>query len=114
MSEEIQKTSQGTYARLYEVQEEMSRRSTNPRGRPHKKIQRKPTTVHLTSLEKRNLNELKLLVDEQFIINQSELIGLAIDTLNMLMQKKGKIVIQKGEVRDVDSFRRLLYEIIKS
>ncbi len=114
MSEDSQ-NSQGTFARLYDAQEEMSRRTAiKPLGRPPKKIQRKPTTVHLTSTEKRGLNELKLVIDEQFTVNQSELIGLAIDTLNVLMQKKGRVAMQKGEVHDIDSLRRLLTEIVKS
>lgn len=108
------KDGEGTFARLYDVQEELSRRHTKPLGRPRKKVRRKPTTVHLAPAEKRNLSELKLLLDEHFSINQSELVGVAISSLNALMQSKGKAAIANGRIRDIESFREFISEIINS
>ncbi len=104
----------GTFARLYDVQQELNRRQTKPLGRPPKKVQRKPTTIHLAPAEKRNLAELKMLMDGQFPINQSELVGVAIDSLNALMQSKGKVAIANGQIRDAESFRSFIYGIINS
>jgi hypothetical protein len=106
------KENEGTFARLYDVQEELSRRQTRPLGRPPKKIQRKPTTVHLTSAERRKLTELKLLLDDHLSINQSELIGIAINSLNALMQSKGKTALASGVVYDIETFHQLVFEII--
>ena len=71
----------GTFAQLYDVHEELSRRNTKPLGRPPKKVRRKPTTVHLTPSESRNLTKLQLQASEQFTVNRSELTGIAIDLL---------------------------------
>ncbi|MDM8521433.1 hypothetical protein QUF64_15405 [Anaerolineales bacterium HSG6] len=110
----IPSESEGTFARLYDVQEELKRTNTKPLGRPRKKIQRKPTTVHLTPAEKRNMAELKMLLDEHLSINQSELAGIAISSLNALMQNKGKTALANGVVYDIDSFRELVYGFINS
>ena len=82
---------EGTFAQLYDVQEELSRRNAKPLGRPPKKVQRKPTTIHLTQAENRNLSKLHLLVNDQFSINRSELVGVAIDALSVLMEEKGMV-----------------------
>lgn len=106
---------QGTFAQLYDVQEELIRRDTKPLGRPRKKIQRKPTTIHLTKSESRNLSRLHLLINEQFSVNRSELVGVAIDVLTTLMEeKKGLNVVEKAQVRDVETFRQLVFDFIKS
>lgn len=105
---------QGTFAQLYDVQEELSRRNVKPLGRPPKKVQRKPTTVHLTKSEIRNLSKLQLLVSEQFSVNRSELVGVAIDALTLLIEEKGKMAVQNGQIRDVDAFRQLISDFIKS
>jgi len=104
----------GTFARLYDVQEEMSRRHAKPLGRPPKKIQRKPTTVHLTSAEKRSLMELKLMLDDYCSINQSELIGVAIEALSCLMQNEGQTAIHEGQISDLETFKRVVREITTS
>ena len=65
---------QGTFAKLYDVHEQLSRRNTKPLGRPRKRVQRKPTTVHLTQSEIRSLSQLHLSVNEQLPINRSELV----------------------------------------
>ncbi|MDM8527130.1 hypothetical protein QUF58_02860 [Anaerolineales bacterium HSG24] len=115
MSNQITPTeNEGTFARLYDVQEELNRTNIKPLGRPRKKVQRKPTTVHLTSAEKRNMAELKMLLDEHLSINQSELVGIAISSLNALMQNKGKTVLASGAVYDIDSFREVVYGFINS
>lgn len=105
---------QGTFAQLYDVQEQLNRRNTKPLGRPPKKVQRKPTTVHLTKTEARNLNRLHLLVSEQFSVNRSELVGLAIDILTLLMEEKGKSAVENAQIQDIETFRQVIYDFIKS
>ena len=85
------RTGQGTFARLYDVQEELSQRNVKPLGRPRKKIRRKPTTVHLTQPEMRNLSKLHLVVNDRLSINRSELVGIAVDALACLIEKNDKI-----------------------
>jgi hypothetical protein len=104
---------QGTFAQLYDVQEQLSRRNTKPLGRPPKKVQRKPTTVHLTKTEVRNLNKLHLLVNEQFSVNRSELVGVAIDFLTLFVEEKGKNLVENAEIRDVEVFRQAVSDFIK-
>lgn len=108
-----QKT-EGTFAQLYDVQQQIIRRDAKPLGRPPKKVQRKPTTVHLTKAEIRNLSKLHLLVNEQFPANRSELIGLAIDTLQLLLEEKGKDALTETQPADLDAFRQLIFDFIKS
>lgn len=103
---------QGTFAQLYDVQEELSQRHARPLGRPPKKIKRKPTTIHLTQSESRNLSKLHLLVNEHFSVNRSELVGVAIDTLNILIQKKGLKPLQDAEIRDAEEFRELIADFL--
>lgn len=105
---------QGTFAKLYDVHEQMSQRNTRPLGRPRKKIQRKPTTVHLTQSEIRSLSQLHLSINEQFSANRSELIGVAIDTLTFLLQEKGDKIIKEAEIRSVEALREAVFDFIKS
>jgi hypothetical protein len=37
----VSREGQGTFAQLYDVQEQLNRRNTKPLGRPPKKVQRK-------------------------------------------------------------------------
>ena len=104
----------GTFAQLYDVQEELSRRNAKPLGRPRKKVQRKPTTIHLTQSENRNLSKLHLLVNDQFSINRSELVGIAVDVLSNLMEEKGVTSLENAHIRNVDDFRQLLLDFLKS
>ncbi|MDH3676441.1 MAG: hypothetical protein OES12_13175 [Anaerolineae bacterium] len=99
---------QGTFAQLYDVQEELSQRHSKPLGRPPKKIQRKPTTIHLTQVEIRSLSQLHLLVNDHFSINRSELVGVAIDVLSHIMEHKGDKALAGAHIRDLDSFREFL------
>ncbi|MFN8459443.1 MAG: hypothetical protein U0401_33135 [Anaerolineae bacterium] len=114
MADNPKREGQGTFAQLYDVQEQLSRRNAKPLGRPPKKVQRKPTTVHLTKTETRNLNKLQLLVGEQFTVNRSELVGIAIDVLTLLMEEKGKNLAVNSEIKDVEAFRQYLYDFVKS
>ncbi len=114
MTESTKQERQGTFAQLYDVQEELSRRHTKPLGRPPKKVQRKPTTIHLTKSETRNLNKLHLLVSEYFTVNRSELVGVAIDALTLLIEERGKNVMNEAQVRDVEAFRQAISDFIKS
>jgi hypothetical protein len=110
----VTREGQGTFAQLYDVQEELSRRGAKPLGRPPKKVQRKPTTVHLTKTEARNLNKLHLLVNEQFSVNRSELVGVAIDVLTLLLEQRGKSVAENSQIRDIESFRQFISDFVKS
>jgi hypothetical protein len=114
MAEKKTRAGQGTFARLYDMQEELSQRHVKPLGRPRKKIQRKPTTIHLTQAEVRSLSKLHLLVNEYSSINRSELVGIAIDTLTLLIEQKGKMIIEGDDIRDAEDFRQLVYDFIKS
>ena len=105
---------QGTFAQLYDVQEQLSRRNSKPLGRPPKKVQRKPTTVHLTKSEVRNLSKLHLLTNEHFSVNRSELIGVAIDALALLIEDKGQKILEAFEPQDLESFRQVVLDFIKS
>lgn len=105
---------QGTFAQLYDVQQQLDRRSSKPLGRPPKKIQRKPTTIHLTKSEIKNLNKLHILVSEQFSANRSELVGLAIDVLVALLDEKGKKAIELSQIQDMEAFRRSILDFLKS
>jgi hypothetical protein len=113
MAEKKTRAGQGTFAKLYDMQEELSQRHLKPLGRPRKKIQRKPTTIHLTQAEVRNLNKLHLLVNEHCSINRSELVGIAIDTLTLLIEQKGMAIFKEDEVRDAEDFREVVFDFIK-
>jgi hypothetical protein len=103
----------GTFAQLYDVQEELNRRSAKPLGRPRKKVSRKPTTIHLTPAETRNLGKLHLLVSEQFSVNRSELVGVAIDALIALVEQKGLKPLDGPDVRDAEDFRQIIFDFMK-
>jgi hypothetical protein len=110
----VTREGQGTFAQLYDVQEQMSKRNAKPLGRPPKRVQRKPTTIHLTKSEARNLNKLHLLMSEQFSANRSELVGVAIDILTFLVEEKGKDAIENAQIRDIETFRHFISDFIKS
>jgi hypothetical protein len=110
----IKRDGQGTFAQLYDVQEQLSQRDVKPLGRPRKKIQRKPTTIHLTQLESRTLSELHLLVNDKFSINRSELVGVAIDALSILIENEAMETLEKARIQDVKSFRELICDFVKS
>jgi hypothetical protein len=110
----VSREGQGTFAQLYDVQEQLNRRNTKPLGRPPKKVQRKPTTVHLTKAESRNLNKLHLLVSEQFSVNRSELVGIAIDALTLLLEDKGKNGAGIAQLQDIEAFRGFISDFMKS
>lgn len=109
---ETNRQGQGTFAQLYDVQEELSQRNARPLGRPPKKVQRKPTTIHLTQAESRNLSKLHLLVNDQFSINRSELVGVAIDALSVLMEAKGVKALEEARIRDVEAFREFVADFM--
>lgn len=114
MAEKKARAGQGTFAKLYDVQEELSQRGLKPLGRPRKKVRRKPTTIHLTQSEMRKLSKLHLLVNEHFSINRSELVGVAIDVLTVLIEEKSEEIIKTGGVRDVEVLRQSLIDFMKS
>jgi len=114
MAEKKGRDGQGTFAQLYDVQEELSRRNAKPLGRPRKRVQRKPTTIHLTQAENRNLSKLHLMVNDQFSINRSELVGVAIDVLTALLEKKGIEALEGEYIRDVEAFREMARDFAKS
>lgn len=108
------RSGEGTFARLYDVQEELSQRNLKPLGRPRKRIRRKPTTVHLTQSEMRSLRELHLLVNEKFSVNRSELVGVAIEILNSLIAEKDEVITEDNQIRDIETFRQSVIDFIKS
>jgi hypothetical protein len=114
VDQETKPERQGTFAQLYDVQEQLNRRQSKPLGRPPKRIQRKPTTVHLTKSEVKNLNKLHLAVGEHFSVNRSELVGVAIDVLALLMEGKAKKTIENTQIQDIDALRKLVFDFVKS
>lgn len=104
---------QGTFAKLYDVQEELSQRNIKPLGRPRKKIRRKPTTVHLTQAEMKNLSKLHLLFNDHMSINRSELVGIAVDVLACLAAEKGQVLAEDNEIRDVEVLKQTFIDFIK-
>ena len=105
---------QGTFAKLYDVQEELSQRNVKPLGRPRKKIRRKPTTVHLTQAEMKNLSKLHLLLNDHISVNRSELVGIAVDVLACLIEEKAKILAEDSEIKEVETLKQTLVDFIKS
>jgi hypothetical protein len=102
-----------TFARLYDLQEELRQKEKPRLGRPPKRVKRKPTTVHLTAEEAQALGELHLLFKRYFSVNRSELVGVAIELLAGLVHEDGSTLL--GEtVTDLLALRRRLSEIIKS
>ena len=102
-----------TFARLYDLQEELRQRERPRLGRPPKRIKRKPTTVHLTTEENQALGELHLSVKRHFSVNRSELVGLAIEVLAGLIHEDDSTLLDET-VTDLRAFKKRLYEIIKS
>jgi hypothetical protein len=102
-----------TFARLYDLQEELRQREKPRLGRPPKRIKRKPTTVHLSAEEAQALGELHLSVKRHFSVNRSELVGLAIEMLAGLIHEDGSVLLDET-VTDLRVLRRRLYEFIKS
>ena len=102
-----------TFARLYDLQEELRQREQPRLGRPPKRIKRKPTTVHLTAEEAQALGALHLSVKRHFSVNRSELVGLAIEILAGLIHEDGSTLLDET-VNDLGALKRRLYEIIKS
>jgi hypothetical protein len=101
-----------TFARLYDLQEELRQREKTRPGRPPKRVKRKPTTVYLTAEEAQILGELQLVVKRHFNVNRSELMGLAIEVLAGLIHGDGSTLLD--ETMDLWSLRRKLYDFIKS
>jgi hypothetical protein len=103
-----------TFARLYDLQEELRQREKPRLGRPPKRIKRKPTTVHLTAEEAQALGELHLSVKRHFSVNRSELMGLAIEVLAGLVHHEDGSTLLDETVTDLLALKRRLYEVIKS
>jgi hypothetical protein len=114
VDQETKTERQGTFAQLYDVQEQLNRRQGKAPGRPPKKIQRKPTTVHLTKSEIKNLNKLHLTISEHFSANRSELVGVAIDVLTVLLEGKGKKVVSGGKIENIEALRQGIIDFVKS
>jgi len=104
----------GTFAKLYDVQEELTQRNVKPLGRPRKKIRRKPTTIHLTQSEMRNLSELHLVINDKVSVNRSEIVGIAIEALNLLLAINDEAIVGDEQIRDVETFRQSVIDFIKS
>jgi hypothetical protein len=103
-----------TFARLYDLQEELRQRGKPRLGRPPKRIKRKPTTVYLTAEEAQILGELHLLVKRYFSVNRSELMGLAIEVLAGLIYEEDSSTLLDEAVTDLWALKRRLYDFMKS
>src|SRR5262245_50545032 len=110
----VKQDAQGTFAQLYEVQEQLNRGNVRPLGRPPKKTHRKPTTINFTQAESRNLSKLHLMVNEECSVNRSELVGIAIDVLATLMETEGVKWLKNGQIEDVEALKRVISDFVKS
>jgi hypothetical protein len=102
-----------TFARLYDLQEELRQKEKTRLGRPPKRIKRKPTTIHLSAEENQTLGELHLWVKRHFSVNRSELVGLAIEVLAGLIHEDGSTLLDET-VTDLWTLKRRFYDFIKS
>ncbi len=115
MADQKDKNAQGTFAQLYDVQEQLNRRNSKPLGRPPKKIQRKPTTIHLTQSESRTLGKLQLEIGDEVSVNRSELVGIAIDAIAVILEEKGGLkALESVQVRDSEELRQFICAFLKS
>jgi hypothetical protein len=105
---------QGTFAQLYDVHEELSRKNNRPLGRPPKKVRRKPTTIHLTQAESRSLSKMQLQASEYFSVNRSEIVGVAIEVLATILEKNGENLVKKADFADLEGFRQAISGFVKS
>jgi hypothetical protein len=53
------------------------------------------------------------MVNEQISINRSELVGVAVDVLTALMEKKGVAWLKEAQIRDVEEFRQAISDFVK-
>jgi hypothetical protein len=53
-------------------------------------------------------------VSDQISANRSELVGVAIDVLALLMEEKGKNALESAQIQDIEALRQLLSDFIKS
>lgn len=95
-----------TFADLYDIQKELDRQTTRPQGRPRKKVQRKPTTIHLTKEENMLLRRLHLTMGEHLSINKSEIVGVAVEALATIMESDASF----DSARSVEDVKRLIKE----
>ena len=93
-----------TFADLYDIQKELDRQGTKPQGRPRKKVQRKPTTIHLTKEENTLLRRLHLTLGENLAINKSEIVGVAIEALAEIIKSDSSL----NGARNVEEVKRLI------
>jgi hypothetical protein len=103
----------GTFAKLYDVHQEKAQQNSRM-GRPPKKVRRKPTTVHLTSSESKSLSKLQMLASEQFSVNRSELTGVAIEVLALIIEQNDEKILGNGSVGSLEGLRQALLDFVKS
>jgi hypothetical protein len=51
---------------------------------------------------------------EQFSVNRSELVGVAIDILALLVEETGKNAAENAQIQDMEAFRQHISDFIKS
>jgi hypothetical protein len=103
----------GTFAKLWDVHKEKSQQNSKT-GRPPKKVRRKPTTIHLSQPESKSLSKLQLITSEQFSVNRSELVGVAIEALALIIEQNDEEILENGSVSSLDQFRQAVFDFITS
>jgi hypothetical protein len=102
-----------TFADLYDVQEELTRKGVKPMGRPKNKIKRNPTTVYLTKEEFMALRRLHLEMGEHLSsINRSQIMGIAIELMLELINMHNQDGRLLEGARSVDVVRRKLKDAL--
>jgi hypothetical protein len=73
----------GTFADLYEAERRV--RPTARPGRPRSRRQRKQTTIYLTPEQREALNDLHYAWNKQFKVDRSDIVGLSIEMLALMI-----------------------------
>lgn len=104
-----------TFADLYDVQEELTRKGVKPMGRPKNAVERKPTTIYLTKEEAMLLRRLHLVMsDHVSSVNRSHIVGLAIETLAELVALHNEDDKMLDGVRSLEGVKRKLTDLMMS
>jgi len=94
----------GTFADLYEAERRVHP-TTRP-GRPRSRRQRKQTTLYLTPEQKEALNDLHHAWNKQFKVDRSDIVGLSIEML--------ALVVSALDVSEFQTFESLKVQISRN
>ncbi len=98
------KRKRGTFADLYETEQQQVR-SSRP-GRPRSKKQRKQVTIYLTDEQKEVLADLHYAWNKKLKLDRSDIAGLAIDLLAAVAKNDSRLL-------DFSNFESLKVQIME-